>query len=199
MDDKISEPNIFTSGLKKILQPKIIFPLLAVLLILEAVFILGNNFKNPVSQKASNQPSLQTSFNLLGPQSTVRVGQNFEVKAMLITGRPSSGADLVLKYDPNALEASSSAVSSGKIFADYPLSLVDQKNGVIRVSGVSQKGDYFNGTGLFAIIRFTAKRSGETKLSLEFKKGETKDSNVLDSQTVTDTLENVQDLNLVIQ
>lgn len=187
----------------KILKPKVIFTFLTVLLLFEAVFLVQSLLKSAPQRKPSAakiQSITGGSFDIISSSKLVNLGDTFQTKAIIFTGgHKVSGGDLVLKYDPVFLTASPSAVLTGKVFKDYPLSFVDDKNGVIRVSGVSEKGADFSGRGVFANLSFKAKAKGQTQISVDFQKGESKDSNILDSESIQDILEKVQNLSITIQ
>jgi hypothetical protein len=130
------------------------------------------------------------------------VGETIPVLVNLITGNHSSnGVDIVLKYDPKLLTVDEkTGFSAGKIFVEYPGLKINNSEGTIEVSGISSpnSGD-FKGVGEFAVITFTAKSVGTAKLSLDFAKGSTIDTNIIDNQTGEDVLSSVGNLDLTIQ
>ncbi len=124
-------------------------------------------------------------------RSNVSIGQTVEVKALVITGGKSTDStDLILRYDPKFLEASSSSVIKvGQIYQDYPVAVVDPGLGEIAVSGVTPpKGQPFVGIGTLATFYFKALQNGKTALTVDFQKGATAESNVVLSGSSKDIL-----------
>lgn len=197
MENKVAEPNIIV---RKIFQPRVIFLILTILLILEGAVLVRDYLKTSVPPRiVKHQQITGGSFELLGPPG-VSLGQQLKVQALLSTGGHTVQAvDLVLKYDPNFLEASPSAILNGKIFKDYPLGSVDDKNGIIRVSGLTKEKEGFVGGGIFATINFKAQKLGKTQVLVDFQKGETRTSNILDDSQSQNILEKVQNLTVAIQ
>ena len=101
----------------------------------------------------------------------------------------------MLTVSTNATE---SPVAIGKIYNEYPVNELDQKNGLITVSGISSLTGGVIPNGVFGTILFQAKAAGNAKIFLEFTKNSTNDTNLTDSKTSTDVLEEVKNLDLKI-
>lgn len=181
---------------------KIIYPLFGIVLIVEIIFGLKTLLAPiPKSLNQQLQPLTGASISLFSDKTSYQVGENIFVKIKVWTGGHStSGTDLVLNYNPRVLEASSSSFERGKIYSDYPLINVDTKKGVIRISGVaSSPKQTFSGIGELGVLNFKARSKGTTNLTIDYKKGQTNDSNVMGVSVNEDYLEKVKDLKLTIQ
>lgn len=205
MDD---HPTVYTTGEtlksnKRWFQTwKIIYPILGTVLVAELIFGLKTLLAPlPKSSALSLQPISGASVSLFSDKSEVKVGDIVPVKVKVWTGgRVTSGTDLVLRYDPKILEASPTAFNRGKIYTDYPLTQVNNQSGVIRVSGIaSTEKMAFGGVGEFGVINFKAKAKGQTTVAVDFKKGQTNDSNVISIKTNEDLLEKVKNLQITIK
>lgn len=181
---------------------RIIYPILGVVVIVELILGLKTLLVPlPKFTSISLQPITGASIFLSADKPNIKLGETVPVKVRIWTGgRVTSGTDLVLRFDPKILEASSTAFVRGKIYTDYPLISVDSKNGVIRVSGIASTAKQtFSGVGEFGMINFKARAAGQTTLAVDFKKGQTDDSNVISIKTNEDVLEKVKDLKLTIE
>ena len=115
-------------------------------------------------------------------------------------GNTLGGADVIIKYDPKILEATQGAIIRGAIFDEYPFVSLDSKTGLISISGISSIGEGFKGAeGDFATITFKAKSKGATSLSVDFQKGSTADSNLVEKDASRDILETIGNLELNVQ
>lgn len=163
---------------------KIIYPILGIMVIVE--LILG--FKAllaplPQSQGQKLLPIKDAKLILVHPTKGLnfKVGDDISVPIRVSTGgHYTSGTDLILRYDPKVLEPAQDFFLLGKIYDSYPLTNIDRKEGVIKVSAVVSAGKKgFNGIGELGIANFTAKAKGDANLTIVFSKpGLTSDSNV---------------------
>lgn len=164
---------------------------------------LPKNVPGPTGEPEINsQPTLGGSLAgiaLQGP-SQASVGDTFKADIELSANSPSTGADVIIKYDPEVLQvvpSGTAAATAGKIFQSYPANTFDPK-GIITLSGTSvDKG--FSGQGVFASINFKAKDKGLTKIEFDFTPGLTTDSNVIEVSSGSDILKKVSNLELTIR
>lgn len=138
-------------------------------------------FASVVVVNASQVMAAPTATLSLTPATiSTSVGQKFTVNVELNTGNtPSDGARVILNYNKDLLTATK--ITPGTIFKEYPTNAqsIDTATGVVRVSGIAETGQTYNGTGTFASVEFTAKAPGSANISFDFvKQGETTDSNV---------------------
>lgn len=181
--------------------PKIIFAVLAVIILAEVVLALRY-----LGQRNSSSTTFQEisggKIILVTTKKDIKVGDIVSVDVRVSTGGHSTeGTDLVLKFDPKAVEILSGKIVPGKIYGEYPMKSVDPKLGQIRISGIAGlvNKTSFNGIGVFATLNFKAVKPGKTTLSVDFTPKKTSDSNIIDSQTTQDILEGVTNLDLNIK
>lgn len=182
---------------------KIIFMVLALAILVEVAVGL-KTLLTPI--KVVTKPQVTNTLSdgsiTLGTiNSSVNKGDLVPVTLSVSTGgHLVAGVDLVVRYDPNILEASSSAAFvKGDIFGDYP-PVNNETKGILRISGlVSADKLGFNGNGVFGTINFIAKSAGSTNISLDFTPNLTSDSNMVEVGTNKDVLQKVSNVTLNIQ
>lgn len=128
--------------------------------------------------------------------ATFNRGCNYSVDVNLnTTSQDTDGADAILNFDKTKLNVTS--ISPGSIYPEYPVATPDNNNGTISISGYSSAETPFNGSGRFATINFlvtTNATLSQTPVTFDFdtnNKAKTTDSNVVQSVTVADILDNV--------
>lgn len=152
--------------------------LLATILPLSSVYAVGATL------------SLSPASGTYGPSCDFFVNVNLDTG-----GAQTAGTDVILFYDTTRLQAVS--ITNGSIYPDYPLSNIDAQNGKISVSGLGSASSSFSGQGLFATVHFKVVANapdGATQVNFDFdpnNKSKTTDSNVAQSGTVTDILNQV--------
>lgn len=146
--------------------------------------------------------SLETD---LSPQAgSVKVGDKFSVSINIASQKPTDGADIILLYDPKLLSVVKNGsddppVITGSLYSDYPLNSVDERSGKISVSGITSSAGGLTPKGTFGTVAFQAKSAGKAEIYLEFKLGSTVDTNVIESKTAKDILDEVSGLSLEIK
>lgn len=199
-----NQPKAFEKIKNFLTIPKVIFIILGVIILIElisAIRILTAPVSpvlskvNPVSVKPTDGKIL------LGTSKTnFHIGEMVPIAVTIDTGGHGiAGADLILHFDPQVLEATSGSAIKGKTFDDYPLVSVNAKNGLVSISGIDNLNNHFKGTGLFAMINFRAKAAGQTQLTIDFQKGSTTSSNLVDVTSSKNILGQVNSLQLKIQ
>lgn len=185
--------------------PRIIFLVLGIIILVEVVYavrVLTSRFPVPslflptgnVVQKTIGKISLNV------PKTSFNAAETIPVSVIIDTGSNTiSGADLIVRFDPKILEATPEDLVRGKIFDGYPVMSVDAKKGLISISGINSLKNGFKGSGQFALINLKAKAQGKTTLTIDFKKGSTTDSNLVEVNSSKDVLESVDNLELNIQ
>lgn len=194
------------TGIKKFLKPKFIFITLGIIILIEALLGIASVIKTNTVPVASNIEPVSDStpviadgsFTISSITDKYKVGDKILVSVNISSGGNGIlGADLVLHFDPAVFSVSKDSIVTGKIFSNYPLVDINQKTGVIRISGISEEKSGFNSEGNFANVAFTAKLKGSTTISITYKDGETTDSNLVSMQGV-DVLKKVNNLKLEI-
>lgn len=184
-------------------NPKIILLILGVAVLGELIFAVVTLTKGVPPVGGSRLTSLnKANIALLLPKSEYKVGETLAIKIRVDTnGNKTSGTDVLLRFDPKIFEASGDGViTKGTIYQDYPVASVDPKVGLITISGISPSKDSgFKGAGILATVNLKAKASGQTKITLDFTNGSSKDTNILDAGSSRDLLQKVIPLSLTIK
>jgi hypothetical protein len=189
----------FKDKLKKHL-PKIIMAALVVGIVIE-LFVGIRTLTRPTVKRADATNTIGVGKIVLDSARTnYAVGDSVPVVVRIVTsGRATDSTDLILKYDPNILEATSSSIANGTIYKDYVISEVDSAAGTVSVSAITPPNtEGFVGTGEFSTINFKAKKEGTTAVTVDFSKGSTTDSNIVETGVAIDILDEVYNLNLAI-
>lgn len=184
--------------------PKIIFIILGIIILVEVIYTVKvlNSPTPPATsvQKKAGIEITQGKISLITSKTTYKVNEAILVSVVVDTGgRSLDGIDLIARFDPKVLTATSGAIVRGQIFDEYPVLSVDPKNGLFSVSGINTLKNSFKGTGQFVLLNLTAKAPGKTTLTIDFQKGSTSDSNLVETGTSKDILEVVGNLELTVQ
>jgi len=200
-----SSAGFVTTLRKKILNPKIIFIILGMIVLAEVVYAvrvltLPVSTSPPPARKVTAQKTAG-SISLNASKTNLKVNETVAVSVMVDTGGHTvNGIDLVVSFDPKVLEITQTGLIKGKIFDEYPLLSADAKKGLISILGISSSNTGFKGNGEFAIINIKAKTAGKASLLIDFKgKGDTRDSNLVETNGSEDILERVNSLELIVQ
>lgn len=181
---------------------KIVFVILGIILLAEFIYairVLTSPTPPPPPKTVSIQKSA-AKISLNASNTNFQVKDSVPVSIILDTGsRKVDGVDVIVRFDPKILEASSGGIVKGKIFNEYPVASLDTKAGLVSISGVSSLANNFQGVDQFAMINFKAKAPGKTSLMVVFAKGSTTDSNIVETDTSKDILEAVDNLELDIR
>lgn len=183
---------------------KVIFVGLGLILLAEvvyAVWVLKSSVPaSPAPPVTQTITSSLPTISLNAAKVNFAVNETVAVAVLIDSGNKNlTGVDLIVKFDPKVLEATPGGLIKGKILDEYPLMTVDQNKGIISISGVSNTENGFKGTGLFATINFKAKTPGQTLVTIDFQKGLSTDSNLVETSTSGDILEQVNNLELEIK
>lgn len=151
----------------------------------------GDDFAN-VQEQSSQAAIVQVgagpaSLQLSPSSGTYSVGQEFDVHINIATGGATiDGVDVVLRYDPCALQVQS--ISESPVFSEYPELSEYPEEGAI---GISAK-DTFNGSGAVATVRFRVIAGNAVSgLKVYFKLAATTDSNIAESGSSAEILGSV--------
>ncbi len=182
--------------------PRIIFAILGFILLGEIVYAV-KTLTLPVTPQSVFQAPVQQRMgrmSLEAPKASYNVAEVIPVSVMVDTGsKEVSGIDLIVQYDPKVFEATQAGLVKGKIMDEYPLMGVDSEKGLISISGISSLKSGFTGQGQFAAINFRTKSPGKTSLIINFQKGSTVFSNLVESSTVLNILDTVDNLELEVR
>ena len=113
-------------------------------------------------------------------------------------GVQTDGTDVIVLYNPSQLSITTSQITNGTIYPEYPGNSVDSAGGKISISGISSVSAPFSGTGTFATLKFNVASSlaANTPINLSFdfdpnNKTKTTDTNVVERGTIADVLSSV--------
>lgn len=128
-------------------------------------------------------------------------GCEISIKIDLDTqGVQTDGTDVIVIYNASQLSTSTSQITNGTIYPEYPGNSVDTAGGKISISGISSVSSPYSGSGTFATIKFKVADTlaANTPISLRFdfdpnNKTKTTDTNVVERGTIADVLSGVTD------
>ncbi len=191
-------------GLK--FTPKIIFIILGIVVLVEVV-IAVRNLTSPVSTplfqtntNVSQAVSGEAKISLVVSKNNFKTGDIIPVSVVIDTaGRLINGVDLIIQFDPKIVDATDKDIIKGNLFDDYPMATVDSVKGLILISGISNAQKGIKVSGQFVAINFKAKALGKTSLTIDFEKGTTTHSNLVETATLSNILEKVDNLEINIQ
>jgi hypothetical protein len=165
---------------------------------LGAVSILGYAAVSPVSAFAATL-SFDPASGVLNKGCEVSVKINLDTQ-----GVQTDGTDVIVLYNAAQLTTSTSQITNGTIYPEYPGNSVDT-SGKISISGISSVSSPYSGTGTFATIKFTVastlKENDKIALNFDFdpnNKTKTTDTNVVERGTIADVLSSVNNGNYTV-
>lgn len=113
-------------------------------------------------------------------------------------GVQTDGTDVIITFPPALLSTSTSQITNGTIYPEYPGNSVDAQGGKISISGISSVSSPYSGNGTFATIKFrvadSATANAAINLNFDFdpnNKTKTTDTNVVERGTIADVLASV--------
>lgn len=136
---------------------------------------------------------LASTLSLSPSTGTFKQGCNFSLDVVVDTqGIQSDGTDAIIMYD--ASKFSALTITDGTVYPDFPGNNIDASSGKITISGLASVSSPFTGKGILATINFKVNDTssvGATQVTFDFdanNKAKTTDSNVVQRETVVDTL-----------
>lgn len=182
--------------------PKIIFVILGVIILVELVLAIKYLRQPGPLPPPVVTPISSGNVELLAKQKTYKVGENIEVLVKVSTGGyPTVGSDVILHYSPQSLKTNAASINLGNLYSEYPMKVVDEGAGTIRISGISadRRREGFSGVGILATIVLKAVAVGSTSVTVEFEPDNTADTNLIESKDSKDILSKVTNLDLIIE
>ncbi len=176
--------------------------ILVVLVIVGVILFRGSN--NQTGSSGGNQVRTNVDTKprivLVSDKKEYKVGDGVIVAVGVSTGgKKTDGTDVIIHYDNKLLTASSSGLLNGNIYPEYPIASIDQKSGTIKVSGTASVNQTFAGEGLLTTVLMTTVKPGQAKITVDYTPGSTIDSNIVESTSSKDVLEEVNNLTLSIK
>lgn len=152
---------------------------------------------------ASPATAFASTLGLEPATGTFNKGCSFSINVLLDTqGTQTDGTDAIIIYDPTRFTAQN--IINGTIYPDFPGNNIDSAAGKITISGLASVATAFSGKGTLATMNFTVKDmapTGSTQMTFEFDpndKAKTTDSNVVETNTIADTLNSVTNGNYTV-
>lgn len=165
----------------------------------------------PVQEAVQNAPTVSTtskanssltSASLKVSGNTVKVGEKVTLTMALSSTKQTDGTDLIVLYSPKLLspvvEGAKALVTVGSLYSEYPINTVDEKTGRIVISGITTAPGGVVAEGILGTITFVAKAAGKTSFTLDFTPGSTADSNIVETSSAKDILDEVRNVELTI-
>lgn len=189
------------------IQLKYIAIVVALIIIGEAIWayrtIITTGQPIPVQTGSSvTQSATSNIISLTAPKAQFKIGEVIPVSINIDSNKSTVGVDLIIHYDSNLLSLAPNTlktpVSLSNIYDEYPINQVDEKNGTIAVSGITNKIEGIIPKGLFGTILFQAKAAGNAKVFLQFTKGATNDTNIIQTKTSSDVLEGANNISIQV-
>lgn len=187
-------------NIKRYFNLKLLFLVIGIIILGEVIWGI-NKLMTPVYKPsvAKSQQVGPPSIVLAAATKTYKVGETIPLTIGLSTAESfTDGADVVLKFDQNILEASPAGFIKGKIYTDYPQVSVDNKTGLVSISGITSFANGYLGTGVFGVLNFKAKKQGVSQVEVVFNPGETTNSNITQSKTAKNILEKVYNVSIKV-
>lgn len=162
----------------------VLIVVIAGVLVYSAIGNLSNNVEQPLTNVSVPESSVELA--LAPEKTTVKVGDVIETNIVLDTGKEKiDGTDIfALHFDPNLLKVvddmpnqSGIQIKPGQILSLNTANIVDNTAGTIKLGQVAPQGTTFEGRGVLATIHFKALAAGSAALKIDFKPGNTTDSN----------------------
>lgn len=105
-------------------------------------------------------------------------------------GKEVTAVDAIINFDPGKAYVDPK-IATGTLLENFPVAVVDQKQGKITLSGINFQPR--GGTGVLATFSFRPLLPGPVTFNFSFRPGEKLDSNVVDSEGESDILAKVED------
>ena len=177
---------------------RLILIILGVLILAEVVWAVWTLSGRAAGTRASAPKP--TAVVLIPDKNSLRVGETVKIDINLSSTRSTSGADLVIIYDPNVLAVKNvgNPVSLGNLYPSYPSNLVSEGEGRVSVSAVTQENAGVIADGHFGSIEFMVKAAGQTQVMVDFAFGQTTDSNIIAVDSGDDILLKVTNASLSV-
>ncbi len=162
-------------------RKNLVFVVVSLVVVVELVW--GSSYlKNLPQPAAPTQAATGALLSFSPAQKITKVGEELDIELYLDTkGIKTSGTDVLVSYDPAVVEVLE--VRPGLLYQKYPLNEIDVAGGKIGFSAVAEPPKTFSGKGVLAYLKLKALKTGTATFSIEFTKGETTDSNVVQAQS----------------
>lgn len=206
MEDQQIETSLI-GKLKHLLTQRNIFIVFGVAVALEIIWASWTFLKpaavSNIGEQQNTPVSQPTVVTLSAAKTSLTAGEKVTVEINVSSNKKTDGTDLIITYDPQLLSVETvgtgkNPITAGTIYPDYPLNSLDSALGRITISGITGSPGGVLADGLFGVIVFQAQSAGLANINLDFSPGATVDSNVIESGTGKDLLDQVNNLQINI-
>ncbi|OGG02136.1 hypothetical protein A2W14_02735 [Candidatus Gottesmanbacteria bacterium RBG_16_37_8] len=189
---------------------KILIVVVILIVLLTGIFVVRKRGAKPFSEEnirtETNKEEVipkenKNTITFESDTETVTVGQEIEINLNFrAPGKNIFGSDVVLLFDPEYLVLGEEGIGASDFFATMPRKDIDSENGIIKVTAFDGLDEVLteDDQPLFS-VSFKAVKSGTTKVSLEYSKGETNTTTLVERQTSENILDSVDSLEIVIE
>lgn len=156
--------------------------------------------KTPLVVSKSLFPEGMATLTIQSSKTQYQMGEDIEVTLKISSDVKSTGADLVILYDPNLLEVinPTKPVDNLGIYDEYTINTKSDKAGQILFSGISSKALGVVAEGDLGKVHFQPKLPGKANITVDFTKGKTTDTNIISAKNSQDILSEVNGIELNI-
>lgn len=154
------------------------------------ISVLGTILIFPVAVMAQATLSFDPALGVINKGCEISIKINLNTQ-----GVQTDGTDVIVLYTPAQLSTTTSQITNGTTYLEYPGTSVDAQGGKISISGISSVSSPFSGSGTFATIKLNVASTlaENTKVNLNFDfdpndKTKTTDTNVVERGTIADVL-----------
>lgn len=145
------------------------------------------------------------SISLTAPKNSIKVGEKLTVTINASSsGRLTDGTDVIITYDPKLLFVETigedkKPIVVNNIYNEFPNNSLDATNGIITASGIASEQNGVGINGVFGSMIFTGKAPGKATITIQFDPNLTSESNIIETKSGVDILNQVQNLEVEIK
>ena len=197
---------------------KIMIVVVILLLLLTGIFFIRNKQSVPSNvQESTEEESAAEETGVQEQDKTAKEPENLiilEIDNETVTAGDSAavnlkfkapgknifGSDVYLMYDPDYLQVNENGIGKSDYFVSMPRATTDIENGIIKVTAFDGADKVLDSEfqNLFK-VEFRALKTGTTTVSLNFSKGTTNTTTLVERETSRNVLEGVSGLTIVIK
>ena len=189
---------------------KIMIVVVILLLLLTGIFFIRNKQSVPSNvQESTEEESAAEETGVQEQDKTAKEPENETVTAgdsaavnlkFKAPGKNIFGSDVYLMYDPDYLQVNENGIGKSDYFVSMPRATTDIENGIIKVTAFDGADKVLDSEfqDLFK-VEFRALKTGTTTVSLNFSKGTTNTTTLVERETSRNVLEGVSGLTIVIK
>lgn len=145
-----------------------------------------------------DESTLTAKYILTSSSSSLSNGDIFTVTLNLsAVGELLDGTDVLLHFDPSLFQVQGD-IETSSLFQSYPQKIVDNSKGEIKLIAFGGPADPLQQDEQLLAVTFTAVGKGNARVWLDFQKGRTNTTTVVQKQTSKNILGSVEDISVLI-